>query len=268
MRIPLADVGRRGRLDLTFSLQSDRTILRHSYCEVPFKITRFLSSSAPVAHLMLMHCTAGIFGGDDLECSIRVERGASVRITQQSATKIHPSGGRVAKQNSHIIVERDAQLEFYLEPAIPFAESSLKQTTRIELQPGGRLMFWEAFMAGRIGRGERWRFNELASETRLYSSNVLRYLDRFQLPGGFECLPWVMADCGYLGTGIYAGPRAQHFAFALHEKMPEAGIDNPAPDVAVVRVVSGSGTDFRRCCDVFAAAHDICNSSELGCNSR
>ncbi|HEY2384916.1 MAG TPA: urease accessory protein UreD [Terriglobia bacterium] len=253
MRIPLADVGRRGRLELAFSLQNGQTILRHSYCEVPFKVTRLLSSGDPAAHLMLMHCTAGIFGGDDLECSIRVERGAAVRITQQSATKIHPSEGRTAKQNNRIVVEPDAQLEFYLEPAIPFAESSLKQTTRIDVQPGGCLMFWEAVMAGRVGRGERWQFREYASETRLYSGDTLLFLDRLQLPKGFEGSPWAMSNCDYVGTGLYAGPCANDFAAALHEKMPEAGIDNPAKDLAVVRVVSVSGPDFHRRREMFTA---------------
>jgi urease accessory protein len=254
MRVPLADVGRCGRLDLAFSLQNGRTVLRHSYCEVPFKITRLLNSGAPAAHLILMHCTAGIFGGDDLECSIRVERGARVRITQQSATKIHPSEGRLAKQNTHIVVERGAELQFYLEPVIPFAESSLRQTTRIDVQPGGGLMFWEAFMAGRVGRGERWRFSELASETRLYSDNALLYLDRFRLPNGFESSPWAMGECAYMGTGLYAGSHAQQFASVLHQSMPEAGIDNPAADLAVVRVVSASGPDFHRCREMFTTA--------------
>src|SRR4029077_20987014 len=90
MRVPLTDVGRRGRLELTFSMQNGQTVLRHSYCEVPFKITKLLNSRATAAHMILMHCTAGIFGGDDLDCSIRVESGACVRITQQSASKIHP----------------------------------------------------------------------------------------------------------------------------------------------------------------------------------
>lgn len=253
MRVPLADVGRRGRLDLAFSLQNGRTVLQHSYCEVPFKITRLLSAKAPPAHLMLMHCTAGIFGGDDLECSIRVERGASVRITQQSATKIHPSEGRTARQNNHIIVESGAQLEFYLEPAIPFAQSALRQTTRIDVQPGGCLMFWEAFMAGRVGRGERWKFNEYASETCLYSDSTLLYLERFRLPDRFETSRWAMNDCDYLGTGLYFGPRAKDFASALHEKMPETGIDNPSADIVVVRVTCISGPDFHRRREIFAS---------------
>lgn len=258
MRIAVADIGRRGRLELVFSLQNDRTVLRHSYCEVPFKITRLLNSREPVAHLILMHCTAGIFGGDDLECSIRVERGASVRITQQSATKIHPSEGRLAKQSNHIVVENGADLQFVLEPVIPFAESSFSQATRIEVQPGGRLLFWEGLMAGRVGRGERWRFCKFASETTLHSNNALRYLDRFQLQSGFASSPWTMGDLAYMGNGLYAGPRAEQLAALFHQDMPQAGVDNPALDLAVVRAALASGPEFHHCREMFTSTASQC----------
>ena len=67
MPVPLAEVGRRGRLDLTFALQDGQTILRDAYCEIPFKITHVLNSHRPFAHLILMHCTAGLFGGDEID---------------------------------------------------------------------------------------------------------------------------------------------------------------------------------------------------------
>src|SRR5215471_18757740 len=91
MRVPLAEVGRRAAMDLIFAQQDGQTVLRQAYCEVPFKVTRILNWSHSAAHLILMHSTAGVFGGDELECSLRVERGARVLLTQQSATKIHPS---------------------------------------------------------------------------------------------------------------------------------------------------------------------------------
>src|SRR5215470_11337785 len=114
MRVPLPDVGRRARMDLIFAQQDGQTVLRHAYCEVPFKVTRVLNWSQPAAHLMLMHSTAGVFGGDELECSVRVESGARVLVTQQSATKVHPSEGRPAIQENRVIVERDAELQLYL----------------------------------------------------------------------------------------------------------------------------------------------------------
>lgn len=257
MRVPITEVGRRGRLDLTFALQRGETVLRDSYCETPFKITHVLNSRRPLAHLILMQCTAGLFGGDEVDCSIRLQPGARALLTQQSATKVHPSEGRPAIQRTHVIVERGAELHFYLEPLIPFANSVLRQTTRIDVEHGSRLVFWEAFMTGRVGRGESWQFQELASEIELRVENRLIYLDRFRLlPNGLEQSAWAMSGCSYVGTGLYVGEDARGFADGLHRAMPEAGVDSLSDKAALTRVASVTGPDFYRCRDLFCREAD------------
>src|SRR5215813_6989614 len=158
MPVALAEVGRHGRMSLTFAAQNGQTVLQQAYCEIPFKITRVLNSRQPWAHLILMQCSAGLFGGDELDCSIRVERGAQVLLTQQSATRVHPTLGPPAIQKHRVFVENGGELQLYLEPVIPFAGSSLMQSIRIDMEANARLVFWEGLMSGRIGRGERWKF--------------------------------------------------------------------------------------------------------------
>jgi urease accessory protein UreH len=251
MRVPLADVGRCGRLSLTFGLQGNRTVLKDSYCEVPFKITRLLDASATMPQMILMQCTAGLFGGDDVECSIRVERGASVRITQQSATKVHPSQDRSAVQRNRIYVEEGAALEMVLEPIIPFADSRLEQSTRIDLEEGGQLAYWEGFMTGRVGRGESWQFQELASETSLYVAGELTYLDRFQLcRDGHGGSRWSMFSGTYLGTGLVVNQSTA----SLHEVLPAAGVDAITEHCTAVRVVSADGPEFHGAREAFYRA--------------
>jgi urease accessory protein UreH len=250
MRVALAEVGKRGRMELRFGVKNGQTVLYDSYFEVPFKITRLLNSPGEPAHLILMHCTAGVFGGDNLECAIRVDSGANLRITQQSATKIHPSGGLPALQRTHVTVEAGGKLELYLEPLIPFPDSSLRQATDLDVAPGARLLYWESFMTGRLSRGESWQFRELSSETRLRSDGRLAYLDRFRLEGGREA-----AETGhYIGTGIYVGPGAETIASYLHDLLPAAGIDCPCADVALARTISAAGPDFHRSRDLFCGA--------------
>jgi urease accessory protein len=257
MRIPLSEVGRQGRLELAFVPQRGRTVLRKAYCEVPFKITRVLNPPQPTAHLILMQCTAGLFGGDSVECSLRVESGARVRITQQSATKIHPSRARQATQRNRVFVESGAELHLYLEPIIPFADSRLRQETVLDVQPGGTLHFWESFMTGRIGRGESWQFHELASETRLQSEGNLIYLDRFHLlPDSLQPSLWTMGRNNYAGTGLYVGEGARDFVSRLHEALPESGVDALSDHLVVVRVVSASGPEFHRCREMFVRLAD------------
>ena len=252
MRVSLPDVGRRGRLSLVFGLQDGRTILKDSYCEVPFKITRLTDSSSRVPQLMLMSCTAGLFGGDDVECSIRVERGAHVQIVQQSATKVHPSQDRLAIQKNRICIEAGASLQLYLEPVIPFAESRLNQSTKVEVETGGEFAYWEAFMPGRVGRGESWQFRELTSETLLIVGGKLSYLDRFRLlENGTAAGPWAMGSGNYLGTGLIVNSGAKDLAGLLHEELPDAGVDALSEELVAVRVVTSDGPEFHRCRRVF-----------------
>jgi urease accessory protein UreH len=246
MRVSLADVGRCGRMDLSFVLQDGRTILQDCYCEVPFKITRVLNSDSSLAHLILMQCTAGLFGGDDVQCRIRVGRGARVRITQQSATRIHPSLlRRPALQRNHVIVEDGAELQLYLEPLIPFAGSRLNQRTHLDVSAGGVLWFWEGFMTGRVGRGEAWQFLELDSETKLTSDGRLLYLDRFRLPGEHPQSAWTMGEGTHMGTALYAGIDATRVAADLHQTLAGAGVDALSSQVALARIVESSGPKFQ-----------------------
>jgi len=256
VRVALAEVGRRGRLDLRFTQENGRTILRHSYCETPFKITRpNTSRSEGVAHLVLMQCTAGLFGGDSIETTIHLESGANVRLTQQSATKIHPSKDRPAIQRTQIRVEIGAELQMILEPSIPFAKSRLQQTTSVDIEAGGRLIYWEGFMAGRVGRGETWQFEELTSETRIQSSSELLYLDRFRIrPGTDSQSRFSMDSNTYLGSGIIVSEDAERIAQTLHDRLAGAGVDTPSPGLVVVRVSTATGPAFHAHREAFVDA--------------
>jgi urease accessory protein len=257
MAVLLSEVGRRGRLDVTFVSRNGRTTIRDAYCEVPFKITRLHDSHASgLAHLIVMHCTAGLFGGDTTECDIHVEAGARVLITQQSATKVHPAAGKYAVQRTRISVQAGAELQMYLEPVIPFAGSRLRQSTVIDVHPGARLCYWEGLMAGRIERGEFWQFDEFSSETLVRLGRDLLYLDRFSLKPADHApsAEWVMGNSRYLATGVCLGDDATEFADRLHALLPEAGIDTPASGLVVARVVARSGLPSfsRRLCVVGA----------------
>ena len=254
MTVAITEVGRKGRLDIAFALRNGRTALRHSYCEVPFKITRLLNSDLPgFAHLILMQCTAGLFGGDNIESVIHVDAGARVVLTQQAATKIHPSGDLPATQRTRIVVESGGALVADFEPVIPFTDSRLDQSTLIELKSGAGLVFWEAMMAGRVGRNERWQFAELKSETRVDKCGCPLYLDRIFLNPESQTLQsgWVMKNSGYVGTGLCSCKGADQLAVHLHEAMPDAGVAVLGPDLVAVRVAAVSGPDFHRYRETF-----------------
>jgi urease accessory protein len=160
----------------------------------------------------------------------------------------------MALQSSRIHVESGGELELLLEPVIPFAGSRFQQRTWLEVEKGARLRYWEGLMAGRVGRGELWEFEELSSETSLRSEDRLLFLDRFYLRPecGMPSTRWGMGCATYTGTGLYVGEDAAKFAGALHEALPDAGVDVLENDLAITRMVTASGPEFHRSRDLFS----------------
>ena len=259
MAVPLSEVGRRGKINLTFAPQSGKTIIRDVYYEIPFKITRILHSHpSDIAHLILMQCAPGLIGGDQVECTIHVRSGARVLITSQAATKVHPSCGKVAIQNTKIRVDAGGELRLHYDPVIPFSGARLRQVTSIDLEPGARLSYWESLMAGRIGRGEAWQFDEVSSETCLRMNGRLLYADRFRLrPASVSpASDWMMGRATYLATGLRFDESDQEFCLRLHDLLPQAGVDNPAAGLTAVRVALSDGPEFYRYGKAFASLAD------------
>ena len=201
-------VGRTARLELVFSLRRGRTVLTHAYAEPPFRIGRVFPDGAS-ARMILAWSAPGVFGGDCLEQHVRVERGASVRLTSQSSLQAHPSPAReVATMRTTVDVEDEAELLCEWDPLIPFPGARLSQRIAVGLAPQAALYWSDAFMAGREGRGERWMFDALEHELAVRRSGTLAYLERYRLepatqsPAG----PWLASDACYFGTVLASGP--------------------------------------------------------------
>ena len=110
-------------------------------------------------------------------------------------------------------------------------------------------------MAGRVGCGEMWDFEDLSTETRIQLNGRPIFLDRFSLLPR-QCSPqaeWTMQNHQYLGTGLCFSHDAADLAQKLHEGLPAAGIDIPFPGLAAVRVVAANGPDFHRFHSIFAS---------------
>ena len=247
-------IGRHGRLELVFEHHRGRTVLAHSYQEVPFKVTRlYQPERSGLAQLILMSPTAGLFGGDSLHLSIRVGPRARVAVLSQAATKLHPSQGRTAFQRIDLDIETGGELHYHVDPIIPFARSRLHQRIDIQVTPGARMYFWDGFMLGRIARGERLAFAELKMETTLRSEGRPILLDRFSLvPDSVaSSRTWVMHDADYFGSGLLWDERlAAEHCEAAHQSLaavPAAavGVDQPEERLLVARVLARNGIAYR-----------------------
>jgi len=76
---------------------------------------------------------------------------------------------------------RGATLEYLPDQLIRHPGAILHQTARVEMAAGGRAIIYDAIAAGRIGRGDRWVFGELRTESILIRGRRPLYLNRARI---------------------------------------------------------------------------------------
>jgi len=228
-------------------------VLAHSYAEPPFRVGPAMDVDG-AAYFIIVCTGPGVFGGDDLQLSIHVGGGARVVLASQSALQVHPSGdGGVARIRQDFHVDEDGELLAEWDPAIPFAGAGLDQRVAIDLAPGARLLWSDAIMSGRAGRGESWRFASIAHELQARTGGSLGYLERYRLaPDRRPTRTWMAGQADYAGTVLVAhGGATPDAAAALHAKLQStigdgtsAGADSVQDGLLVARLLSASGRDF------------------------
>jgi urease accessory protein len=247
-------IGRQARLELVFAERHGRTVLAHAYAEPPYRVAPGFEHPFGL-HVIVASSAPGIFGGDALEQTIVVERGARVLLTSQSAVQLHPhQGGQPARLDSTYRVDDGGLLRCEWEPLIPFGGAALDQRVTIELAGEARLAWTDALMTGRVGRGERWQLTRLAHELRVKRAGELEYLERYVLRPAEQPLTarWIAGGADYLGTGVSSGvPDARQRAARLQHQLAQVGSLQAAADalhdsLLAIRVMSGCGVAFHR----------------------
>jgi urease accessory protein len=113
---------------------------------------------------MMLNTSGGLVGGDSLHTIIEVGADAAAVLITASATKVYRSLGPAARQQTTIRLGPRAVLEYLPDHVIPHPGAIYDQKLAVEMGAGSRAIIFDAMAAGRIGRGERWRFRELRSE--------------------------------------------------------------------------------------------------------
>jgi urease accessory protein UreH len=257
-----ADIGTRAALELTFGPRNGRTALVHSYAEPPLRVGRSLETERGV-HVILASSAPGLFGGDTIRQTIRVESGAHVSLASQSAMQLHPSSsGLAAFAESRYDVASGAELRCIWDPSIPFADASFQQRIEVVVAAGGRLWWSDAMMGGREGQGERWQFRCYDHELRIQSGDAMAYLERYRLEP--HTAPpthrWAAGDAAYIGSFVRVGyGDTSDVAARVHARFAgAAGVRAEADvldgDLLLVRIAATAGVAFHRARHTVAAA--------------
>ena len=123
-------------------------------------------------------------------------------------------------------------------------------------------------MAGRVRRGESWRFAELRSVTSVFVAAELAYLDRFELQGSDESPTrrWAMDQNGYMATAIAYAPSIDEESLesvrsdivspddCCADDSFACGLDVPFERLMIGRFLANNGASFRKARDSYQSA--------------
>jgi urease accessory protein len=138
-----------------------------------------------LAHLN--NVSGGVLGGDRLELEIEVNKRAQAQITTTGATRIYAPriGSDDSLCSASIHLHEGGLLEYLPDPVIPFRGSRAEQRTRIHMQDGATLFWWEILAPGRVGHGECFHYECLRVASEIWTGATPILIDRMRLePGG------------------------------------------------------------------------------------
>ena len=167
-----------GHLSLRAEARADgRTTLAAQSFRAPFHLSKpYWDADAGVLIVQVVNPTAGILAGDKLESAIAVGTGAALLVTTPSASRIFKMEAGAAESSQHFQVAAGGWLEVAPEPLVPHQGSRFRQSTSVDIEPGGQLFFVDQLQPGRVGHDEAWRWDRLCLEltVRLGGELVLR----------------------------------------------------------------------------------------------
>ena len=219
------------------------------------------------ATLFLLNPTGGVLGGDHLDTHVEVGAGTSVCLSTPSATRVYRSGGAPSIQRVKVRVGEGARFEYVPDHVIPSPGASLVQSLHVELAPGASAFLCDAWAAGRVARGETWRFELLDSGVTVRDAEGLLFKDRLVLKGA---LGWgglgAAEGMAYVATLLCLAPfapRLAGLALALTDRLVVAdgearvGVTPLARGGVLVRVLASSAPAMQQ---VIARAWAACRS--------
>lgn len=174
-------VGRDGFLSLGFVRRDGQTILARRRWTHPLQALDPIRTADGSLCLMMLNTGGGILGGDRLSTTIDFGEQASAVLITASAGKVYRTADAPASQHVSISLGPGAAVEFLPDHLIPHPGARLRQSVRVQMAPGSRAIIYDAIAAGRIGRGERWRFGELSLETIVSRGPAPLYINRSRI---------------------------------------------------------------------------------------
>jgi len=179
-----ARVGHDGTLRLGLERRGGATVVARCRFTLPLQVLAPLALDDPAVIVSILNPTGGLVGGDRLSIDVAAGADAHAVLTTPSATRVYRTDGDPATQTVRLRLGPRAVVEWVPDQTIPFAGSAFRQAIDVEMDENAGLVLVDAFSAGRLARGEAWRFTLLESAVSVRDRQGWLLRDRFVLRQG------------------------------------------------------------------------------------
>ncbi|TPX06943.1 uncharacterized protein E0L32_011167 [Thyridium curvatum] len=130
------------------------------------------SAEEKSALVFLLSYGGGLVGGDTINLSVDVRRGARLSLVTQGHTKIFKAAdpGIVTRQTLDVHIAEGAGLCLLPDPVQPFEGSNYQQTQIFRLAPQSSLCLLDWVTQGRTARGENWSLSKWTGRNEVWVS--------------------------------------------------------------------------------------------------
>jgi len=159
------------------------TILRVREQQPPWRVLRGFRTPSGETLAHVHNVSGGILDTDSLSWEVDVGPRAQAQVTSTGATRVYRSrsADHRASQRLRVSIATDGYLEYLPDQLIPFAGSRFHQFSRVEVERGGSLIWWERVAPGREASDEIFRFVDLTSHFELIADGQPVALERWTL---------------------------------------------------------------------------------------
>ncbi len=189
-------------LSARFAVSQERTVMVQKYHTAPLKIAKVFQFEPNQLAVYVMDSSPGIMAGDQYKLNWHLDEGSSVYITNQSYTKLHPSKENPSSQTLNIRVGKNALLEYFPEPVMPYKDSDFTSVSDVRLEQGGAIIMAEVLCPGRTFHGEVFEFHSYVNRLKVFYSDELIYSSNQKIMPSEQNLKWLgrWEDLTYLGN--------------------------------------------------------------------
>lgn len=185
-------------------------------------------SAGRAAWIVTSSLGGGLVDRDEVALDVLVERGATSVVTTEASTKVYKG---TTRQTLVVRVADHASAILAPDPLVPFASSTIRQETTIELDPTASIVSTDTLTAGRVAHGERWAFDRVDITLRLLRGPlhgaVVSVHDRVVLDRADAPVAERMREFDALATCVVVGPRVASHARALLTSIARAPLHAP-----------------------------------------